>query len=149
VSGEVLERHPFTERARLAILFARRAARERGAPNVGGEHLVYGLVREEEGTAAQILVGHGLTADVAVAALPPKLEGDPMSEGMSLTFEPSADRALERAAHEARWDGREYAATEHVLLGLVHEAQGLALRLLLDTGINEDAVRADLARLRR
>lgn len=149
MSGEVLERHPFTERARLAILFARRGARERGAPNVACEHLLYGLAREEEGTAAQILFGHGLTADAVTEALPPRLEGDPQSEGMSLTFEPGADRTLERAAHEARWDGREYAATEHLLLGLVHEAQGMVLRLLLDAGLNEDAVRADLVRLRR
>ncbi|HEX8101892.1 MAG TPA: Clp protease N-terminal domain-containing protein [Solirubrobacteraceae bacterium] len=138
-----------TERARLAVLFAEQEARGMDAPAVGPLHLLCGLMLEDEGRAADLLTNHGvrleaLRAAAAEGAAEPAAlgEGDP-------PLSPAVERVLERAEQEARWLERDHVGTEHVLLGLLHEGQGEAIRLLLDAGLAESEIRDELVRQAR
>jgi len=140
------------ERARLALLFARAEARGAGAPEVTAAHLLAGLVREDEGLAAELLTNHGVRLqDVRVieenrGSAPPSADGlDSDEPPLSATVQ----RAVERAEWEAGWAELDHVATEHLLLGLVHEAGGAVIRLLLDAELGEEAIRGEVARLRR
>jgi len=143
------------ERAHLAALFARAEAREAGAPEVTPGHLLAGLLREDEGLAAELLTNHGVRlGDVRVieesrgSAPLPADPADP-SDHDRPPLSPTVQRAVERAEHEAGWAELDHAATEHLLLGLAHEAGGAVIRLLLDAELGEDAIRAEVARRRR
>ena len=116
---------------------------------MGAFAVLYGLIREEEGTGAELLEAFGVNETDVKALLGPRLDDPPGSEAGQPALEPAAERAIERAAVEARWESRDYAATEHLLMGVLHESQGAALRLLLDAGVGEDDVRKELARRRR
>ncbi len=135
---------PLNERARLAVLLAQQEARKHGSPVVTTLHLLAGLLREDEGLAAELLTNHGVRLEtVRAAAGAPGSErtGDaPLSETVS--------RALERAEQEARWSEREHVSTEHLLLGLLHEADGESIRLLLDAGVSETVIRDEVARFK-
>ncbi len=137
---------PLTERARLAVLLAQQEARSQGSPVVTTLHLLAGLLREDEGIAAELLTNHGVRLErvrEVLGAPGPTHEGEaPLSATTS--------RVIERAEQEARWGEREHVATEHLLLGLLHEDDGEAIRLLLDAGVSEIAIRDELAhRFRR
>jgi len=140
-----------TERAHLALLFARAEAREAGAPEVTTAHLLAGLLREDEGLAADLLTNHGVRLDDVrrldeePAAGTATAEGDAGEPALSAT----AQRVVERATQEARWGELDHAATEHLLLGLAHEGGGALIRLLLDAGLREETVREEVARRRR
>ncbi len=139
-----------TERSRLAVLFATQEARRSGAPEVTALHLVAGLLLEDEGLAAELLTHHGVrleTVRAAAAAADAQRAGAAPAEP---PLTPTVQRALERAETEARWLERDHAGTEHVLLGLLHEADGEAIRQLLDAGLQEAEIRDGLVRrLRR
>ncbi len=140
-----------SERGRLAVLLARQEAGNAEAPAVGALHLVAGLIREDEGMAAELLTHHGVRLeDVRELAgagagerfVPASVEGE-------IPLSPTVERALERAAEESRWLGLEHASTEHVLLGLLHEGSGAAIRLLLDAGLSEAALHEQVVRRAR
>ena len=140
-----------TERAHLALLFARAEARSAGAPEVSAGHLLAGLLREDEGLAAELLTNRRVRLqDVRLV----EEEPDPVHPGAPAADEdgpPLSDtvrRAVERGEQEGRWAGLDHAGTEHLLLGLAHEAGGAVIRLLLDAGLSEDGIRAGLLRLR-
>lgn len=139
--------HRLTERAHLAVLLARQEAAGLGASSVTSAHLVLGLLLEDEGTAARVLESRGLRPDAVRASIGPA--GPSSGAGEQPPLSPTSERILARAVQEARWLGAEHAATEHVLLGVLHEADGDAIRLLLDAGVAEDALRDDLLRRRR
>ena len=138
-----------TERSRLAVLFATQEARQLGAPEVSELHLLVGLMLEDEGRAADLLTNHGVRLETVRAAatqsgrapLPEDAEDPPLSD--------TVERALERAEQEARWLERDHVGTEHVLLGLLHEAHGDAIRVLLDAGLTEPEIRDVLVRQAR
>jgi ATP-dependent Clp protease ATP-binding subunit ClpA len=138
-----------TERGVLAVLFARKEAETGGAPAVSTLHLLVGLICEDEGRAAELLATHGVRLE-DVRPLAGGRSGTRFvpgaGEAHDLPLSPTAQRALERAVEEARWLGLDHAATEHLLLGLLHEADGTAIRLLLDAGVSETAIREDLVR---
>ena len=141
-----------TERGRLSLLLARQEAGRTSAPAIGALHLLAGLLREEDGTAAELLTNHGVRLDVVRAAAAeegadgdgatPEGDGDP-------PLTPVARRILDRAFQEARWQELERAGTEHVLLGLLHEADGEAIRILLDAGLSESRLHEELVRRAR
>ena len=138
-----------TERSHLAVLFATQEARKLRSPVVGPLHLLAGLMLEDEGRAADLLTNHGVRLDALRAAaaetpgeLAPEGAGDPPLSAV-------VERALERAEQEARWLERDHVATEHVLLGLLHEAHGEPIRILLDAGLTEAEIRDALVRQAR
>ena len=134
-----------SERARLAVLFATQEARRDGAAEVTPLHLVAGLLLEDEGLAAEVLTNRGVrleTVRAAAAGAGPAVGQEPADPPLGAEVE----RIVERACHEARWLERDHAGTAFLLLGLLHEAGGDAIRILLDAGLTEGEIRDGLAR---
>ncbi len=135
----------FTERARKVILLGQEEAQRMGSSRVDTEHLLLGLVREQEGVAAQVLdklnvsvskVRHEIENEVMPA--PP----EPLSAEPKLT--PRAKRVLELAADEARRMKHNYIGTEHLLLALLREKDGVAARVLRKFGLTLEKVRQEV-----
>ena len=138
----------FTERARQVVVFAQDEARRLNHDYIGTEHILLGLLREEEGLAARALGSLGIGVEevreqVARIVGP----GEEEVHGGQIPFTPRAKKVLELALREALSLGHRYIGTEHVLLGLVRENEGVAARILLDFGADADQVRAEVIRL--
>jgi ATP-dependent Clp protease ATP-binding subunit ClpC len=132
----------FTERARQVVVLAQDEARLLRHNYIGTEHILLGLLREEEGIAARVLGELGVELD-AVRAQVSQIVGtgeDDVTTGQ-IPFTPRAKKVLELSLREARAFGHEYIGTEHILLGLVRENEGVAAALLLESGTDADAVR--------
>lgn len=130
----------FTARAAKVLELAQREARELGQNYVGTEHLLLGLVREGEGVAAKALA----TLEIDTAAVRGKVAamiGQGESGDGSFSFTPRAKRVMELAFAEAEALGHNYIGTEHILLGLIHENEGIAAKVLIAMGAELSAVR--------
>jgi ATP-dependent Clp protease ATP-binding subunit ClpC len=133
----------FTERARRVPVFAQQEARALGADAIGTEHVLLGLLREENGLAARILTSLGVTID-AVREQAAELEkpGGSPSTGGQLPFTPETKKVLELSLREALALGHNHIGTEHVLLGLVREDESAGAKILHGFGIDSDALRS-------
>jgi ATP-dependent Clp protease ATP-binding subunit ClpC len=108
---------------------------------IGTEHLLLGLLREEEGIAAHALGSLGVTLDDVRAQVGRIIgEGDDVHAGQ-IPFTPRAKRVLELSLRESQALGQTSIGTEHLLLGLAREGNGVAMRILLDQGIDPETVR--------
>ncbi|MBC7335989.1 MAG: ATP-dependent Clp protease ATP-binding subunit ClpC, partial [Clostridia bacterium] len=135
----------FTERAQRVLRLAEEEARNLGHVAVGTEHLLLGLVREGEGIAARALQNLGVDLE-RVRREVTKLVGrtaGPSPTQVSLT--PRAKKVLELANDEARRQGVNYVGTEHILLGLIREGEGIAAHVLANLGVSADKVRQQVA----
>jgi ATP-dependent Clp protease ATP-binding subunit ClpA len=127
----------FTERARQVIVLAQDEARALRHNYIGTEHLLLGLLREEEGAAARALEGLDISLEEVRAQVARIIgEGDEVTTGM-IPFTPRAKKVLELALREALSLGNNYIGTEHILLGLTREGEGVAMRILM--GFDADA----------
>jgi ATP-dependent Clp protease ATP-binding subunit ClpA len=134
----------FTERARQVVVFAQDEARLLKHNYIGTEHILLGLLREEEGLAARVLEGLDVTVEEVRAQVAHIVgEGDEVMSGQ-IPFTPRAKKLLELALRESQSLGHNYIGTEHVLLGLVRENEGVAARILLDFDVEADTVRNDV-----
>jgi ATP-dependent Clp protease ATP-binding subunit ClpC len=134
----------FTERARQVVVLAQEEARELGHGYIGSEHILLGLVREEQGLAARVLANLGVTLeDVRGRVMAIVGRGESESTGR-IPFTPRAKKVLERALREALSLGHNHIGTEHVLLGLVRENEGVAVRILLDLDVDFDKVHGEV-----
>jgi len=131
----------FTERAREVIVLAQDEARLLKHDWIGTEHLLLGLVREEEGLAARVLASLDVTLDEARAQVSQIIGiGDRVSTGR-MPFTPRAKKVLELALREALAPGHNYIGTEHILLGLAREGEGVANEVLLQFGLDSNTIR--------
>jgi ATP-dependent Clp protease ATP-binding subunit ClpA len=131
----------YTPSARQVIVFAQEEARSLRHNTIGSEHLLIGLLRDELGNGGRALRGLGLDATEVherVAAIVPP--GSTTTAGQ-IPFTPSAQRILGRADAESLSLGHEGVGTEHLLLALARENEGIAVRVLADQGIGSDALR--------
>ena len=136
----------FTGRARQAVVFAQDEARELRHNYIGTEHLLLGLLREEEGVGAQVLGELGVSLDAVRAQVAEIIgRGDVVTTGQ-IPFTPRAKKVLELSLREALTLGHNYIGTEHVLLGIARENDGVAARILLDKGAGADAIRDAVVR---
>jgi ATP-dependent Clp protease ATP-binding subunit ClpC len=134
----------FTERARQVIVLAQAEARALKHNYIGTEHLLLGLLREEEGLAARVLASVGVTVEEVRAQVARIVgQGDEV-EGGQIPFTPRAKKILELSLREALDLGHNYIGTEHLLLGLLREGEGVAVRILVDIGAAQDAIRDEL-----
>jgi ATP-dependent Clp protease ATP-binding subunit ClpC len=138
----------FTERVRKVMYLAREEAGRLQHDYIGTEHLLLGIVREGEGIAATVLNNLGLDLDQIRQAVESMVSGS----GGTLTigeipFTPRAKRVLELAVEEARLLGHNYVGTEHLLLGLIREGEGVAARVLMDLGADKKRVRDETLKL--
>ncbi len=134
----------FTERARRVILLGQEEAGKMSSGHVGTEHLLLGLVRENEGVAAQVLQKMGVSLGKVRQEIEAEVQpgADPGSAEPKLT--PKAKRVLELAADEARRMRHNYIGTEHLLLALLREKDGLAATVLRRLGLNLEKARAQV-----
>ena len=132
----------FTERVRRVMHFAREEAGRLQHDYIGTEHLLLGLLREGEGVAAVVLMNIGLDIEqvrrAVEEAVPPS--GGTLTIG-DLPFNAGAKRALELAIEEAKELGHNYIGTEHLLLGLLREGDGIAAKALMRLGVALERLR--------
>ena len=131
----------FRERARQVVVLAQDEARALKHNYIGTEHILLGLLREEEGLAARVLESLDITVEEVRAQVARIVgQGDEVTTGQ-IPFTPRAKKVLELALREALSLGHDYIGTEHILLGLVRENEGVASKILLDFGANAETVR--------
>jgi ATP-dependent Clp protease ATP-binding subunit ClpC len=136
----------FTERARQVVVLAQEEARALRHNYVGTEHLLLGLLREEQGIARRVLDSLGVTIEEVRAQVTRIIgQGDEVGGGQ-IPFTPRAKKVLELALREARSLGHDWIGTEHVLLGVAREGEGVALQILLDRGIDPERIRHEVVR---
>ena len=132
----------FTERARRVVFFAQEEAARLGENYVGTEHLLLGLVRESDSVAARILDRLGVPLGRIRSDIERQVTRGHGNLGQDMQLTPRAKRVIDLAYEEARQLNNNYIGTEHLLLGLIREGDGLAARVLVKLG-------ADLERTRR
>ena len=138
----------FTERARKVLVLAKEEARRFNHDYIGTEHILLGLLREGEGVACAVLQNLGVDLNRLRKELERLISpGSITTIGGDLPFTPRAKKALELAAEEARNLGHNYIGTEHILLGLLREEEGLAAQVLYGMGVDLEKVREEIASL--
>ena len=136
----------FTDRARDAVELAQDEARRLGHNYIGTEHLLLGLVREGDGVAARVLGNMGVQLPKVRSAVEFIIgRGETMVMG-EIGLTPRAKKVIELAVDEARRLNHHYIGTEHLLLGIVGEREGVAAEILDGFGVNQERVRAGVLR---
>ena len=134
----------FTERARKVLTLAQEEAQRFNHNYIGTEHLLLGLVREGDGVAARVLSNMGVQLPKVRSAVEFIIgRGDTMVMG-EIGLTPRAKKVIELAVDEARRLNHHYIGTEHLLLGLVREGEGIAAGVLESLGVNLEKVRAQV-----
>src|SRR6187399_2539351 len=137
----------FTERARQVVVLAQEEARTLKHNYIGTEHILLGLLREEEGLAARVLESLDITVERVRAQVVRIVgSGEEVTSGQ-IPFTPRAKKVLELALREALSLGHNYIGTEHILLGLVRENEGVAARILLDFDADAEKIRNEIIRM--
>ena len=141
----MLER--FTERARQVVVLAQDEARALKHNYIGTEHLLLGLLREEHGAGGRVLEALGVRVEEARSQVVRIVgEGDEVTTGQ-IPFTPHAKRVLDLSLREALSLGHNYIGTEHVLLGLVREGEGVGSQVLEGFGLDGERVRNAVIRM--
>ncbi len=138
----------FTQRARRVLSLAQEEAERLNHSYIGSEHVLIGLLREEGGVAGRVLRELGLDT-TRVQAMVDRLAGGPGTRTPFTKTElsPSTKRVLELAVEEARRMGQHYISTEHLLLGLARQNEGLAIDVLRKFGISPEQIRRQTKRM--
>jgi hypothetical protein len=137
----------FTDRARRAVVLAQEEARLLDHDYIGTEHLLLGLAREREGVAAKALESLGISLEAVRAQVEGIIGRGQMTSGAQIPFTPRAKKVLELALRESRSLGHGYIGTEHILLGLVREGEGVAAQVLVTLGADLSRVRQQVVQL--
>jgi len=138
----------FTERARKVILLAKEEAKRFNHDYIGTEHILLGLVREGEGVAAVVLQKMGLSLQQIRLEVEKIVKAGPTTViSGDIPFTPKAKKAIELSGEEARSLGHNYIGTEHILLGLIREGEGVASQVLMNLGLDLDKVKQEIAEL--
>jgi len=138
----------FTERAKHVVSAAREEATRLNSEYVRTEHLLLGLCREPEGIAARALENLGVDIEALALEIEQQCQrGTATATGEEISFTPRAKRVLELAVEEARRFNHSYIGTEHILLGLIKEGEGIAAKVLQDIKIDLGRVQAEVIRL--
>ena len=137
----------FTDRARRVVVLAQEEARMLSHNYIGTEHILLGLIHEGEGVAAKALE----TMDISLEAVRGKVE-DIIGQGQQapsghIPFTPRAKKVLELSLREALQLGHNYIGTEHILLGLIREGEGVAAQVLVSLGADLNRVRQQVIQL--
>ena len=138
----------FTERARKVIILAKEEAKRFNHDYIGTEHILLGLIREGEGVASAVLQNMGLSLDKIRLEIEKLVQPGPATVvSGDIPFTPRAKRVIELSMEEARQLGHNYIGTEHLLLGLLREGEGVAAQALLGLGLDLNKVRSQILEL--
>jgi len=137
----------FSERARRVLTLAQQEARHFNHNYIDTEHILLGLVREEEGVAAKVLVNLGVGLTKVRQAVEFIIERGEKPSTNEIGLTPGAKKVIELAIDEARQRGHNYIGTEHLLLGLLREGEGVAASVLGNFGITLERTQAEITRI--
>jgi ATP-dependent Clp protease ATP-binding subunit ClpC len=138
----------FTERARKVVILAKEEAKRFNHSHIGTEHLLLGLIKEGEGVASAVLQNLGLSLDMIRLEVEKIVQPGPSTViSGDIPFTPKAKKVIELAMDEARHLGHNYIGTEHLLLGLIRETEGVASQVLLNLGLDLARVRNEIMML--
>ena len=137
----------FTERARAVLRYAQEEAQQRGHNYIGTEHLLLGLTRDPKCLAAQILENLGAERERIRTSVEFIIGSRDVQHIGAVGLTPRSKKAIELAVDESRRLNVHYVGTEHMLLGLVREGDGIGGRVLTNLGVTADKVRSQLAGL--
>ncbi len=138
----------FTERARKVLVLAKEEARRFNHDYIGTEHALLGLIREGEGVACAVLQNLGIDLDRLRIEIEKLVSAGSVGSVLGdIPFTPRAKKALELAAEEARSLGHNYIGTEHILLGLLREEEGVAAQVLFSAGVSLKSVKNEVSAL--
>jgi ATP-dependent Clp protease ATP-binding subunit ClpA len=129
------------------VVLAQEEARALKHNYIGTEHILLGLLREEEGLAARVLVSLDITVERVRAQVVRIVGAGEEATAGQIPFTPRAKKVLELALREALSLGHSYIGTEHILLGLVRENEGVAARILHDFGADAETIRNEVIRM--
>ncbi|HLO97095.1 MAG TPA: ATP-dependent Clp protease ATP-binding subunit [Fimbriimonas sp.] len=137
----------FTERARKVVFYAQEEAQKFGEGYVSTEHLLLGLVRESDSVAARVLEKLNVTLNRVRAEVEKQLPRGDSRPNQDMSLTPRAKRVIDLAYDEARNLNNNYIGTEHLLLGLIREGDGLAGRVLAKLGVELEKARREVMNL--
>src|SRR6187397_3357454 len=132
----------FTDRARRVVVLAQEEARMLNHNYIGTEHILLGLIHEGEGVAAKALESLGISLEAVREKVEETIGPAGTAASGAPPFTPRAKKVLELSLREALQLGHNYIGTEHILLGLVREGEGVAAQVLFKRGADLDRVRA-------
>jgi ATP-dependent Clp protease ATP-binding subunit ClpC len=138
---------PFTERARRSIVLAQEEAQRLGNNYIGTEHILLGIISEGESLAAKVLESLGVNLSKVRQEVEAIVGRGGQTVQQEMVFTPRAKRVIELAFEEARQLNHNYIGTEHLLLGLIREGEGVAARVLTNLGVDPAKVRVQTTSL--
>jgi hypothetical protein len=137
----------FTDRARRVVVLAQEEARLLDHDFIGTEHLLLGLIHEREGIAARALTALDISLEAVRQEVTEIVGRGEELHGGHIPFTPRAKKVLELSLREALQLGHNYIGTEHILLGLIREGEGVAAQVLVKLGASFDRVRQQVIQL--
>src|SRR5665648_952748 len=137
----------FTDRARRVVVLAQEEARMLNHNYIGTEHILLGLIHEGEGVAAKSLENLGISLDAVREQVQEIIGQGQQAPSGHIPFTPRAKKVLELSLREALQLGHNYIGTEHILLGLIREGEGVAAQVLQQLGAELQKVRQTVIQL--
>jgi len=137
----------YTEKAKKVVMIAQEEAINLNHDYIGTEHILIGLIKEEEGVASQVLKQLGVNADKVIEEVEQLVGKGEYQQVDEIAFTPRSKKVLELASQEATQLKNNYIDTEHILLGLIKERSGVAIRILSDLGVNLDNVYSEIMKI--
>src|SRR5271166_1106319 len=144
-SDDMFER--FTDRARRVVVLAQEEARMLNHNYIGTEHILLGLIHEGEGVAAKALESLGISVEAVRQQVEEIIGQGQQAPSGHIPFTPRAKKVLELSLREALQLGHNYIGTEHILLGLIREGEGVAAHVLVRLGADLNRVRQQVIQL--
>jgi len=137
----------FTDRARRVVVLAQEEARMLNHNYIGTEHILLGLIHEGEGVAAKALQALGISLEAVRQQVEEIIGQGQLAPSGHIPFTPRAKKVLELSLREALQLGHNYIGTEHILLGLIREGEGVAAQVLVKLGADLNRVRQQVIQL--
>ena len=137
----------FTDRARRVVVLAQEEARMLNHNYIGTEHILLGLIHEGEGVAAKALESLGISLEAVRSQVEEIIGQGQQAPSGHIPFTPRAKKVLELSLREALQLGHNYIGTEHILLGLIREGEGVAAQVLVKLGADLNKVRQQVIQL--
>ncbi|HOH89204.1 MAG TPA: ATP-dependent Clp protease ATP-binding subunit, partial [Bacillota bacterium] len=137
----------FTERAQKVMVYSQEEAIRQNYNYIGTEHILLGILREGEGIAAQVLKNKGVNLETVRQQVEALVGKGQQEVGQVIGYTPRTKTILELSVEEARSLGQNYIGTEHLLLALIREGEGVAAQILMAMGLNFDSLRQEIVGL--
>src|ERR1700677_2284044 len=137
----------FTDRARRVVVFAQQEARGLDHDYIGPEHILLGLVHEGAGVAPKALESLGISLDTVRQQVEEIIGRGRQTPPGHIPFTPRAKKVLQLSLQESKALDHHYIGTEHILLGLIHEGDGVAAQVLVSLGADLDGTRRQVTQL--